>query len=148
MCFLYFIQEDCITSPHLKSMRPTLYKLFFHLNSQHKTTQVRWKFRNIMWFPLVSNMCVYVAVLCFITQSCPTLCDPIDCSSPEASVHGILQARTLEWVAIPFSRESSQPRGQTQISCIAGGFFTIWATREAHIYVTYIYIYKVWTHFC
>ena len=47
------------------------------------------------------------------------------------AVHGILQARILEWVAIPFSRVSSQPRDQTQVSHIAGGFFTSWATREA-----------------
>ena len=46
-------------------------------------------------------------------------------------VHGILQARTLEWVAFPFSRGSSQPRDRTQVSCIAGGFFTLQATREA-----------------
>ena len=46
-------------------------------------------------------------------------------------VHGILQARTLEWVAFLFSRGSSQPRDRTQVSCIAGGFFTSWATREA-----------------
>ena len=50
-------------------------------------------------------------------------------------VHGILQARILEWVAFPFSRGSSQPWDGTQISCIAGGFFTSWATREAHIYI-------------
>ena len=52
-------------------------------------------------------------------QSCPTLCDPMD-----YSVHGTLQARILEWVAFPFSRGSSQPRDQTQVSHIAGGFFT------------------------
>ena len=66
-----------------------------------------------------------------LAQSCLTLCDPMDCRSPGSSVHGILQARILEWVAISFSRGSSQPRDQTQISCLAGGFFTIWATREA-----------------
>ena len=60
-----------------------------------------------------------------VTQPCLTLCDPMDC------IHGILQARILEWVAFPFSRGSSQPRDQTQVSCIAGRFFTIWATREA-----------------
>ena len=48
----------------------------------------------------------------------------VDCSPPGSSVHGILQARRLQWVAIPFSKESSQPRGQTQISCNARGFFT------------------------
>ena len=60
-----------------------------------------------------------------VPQSCPTICDPMD-----YTVHGILQARILEWVAFPFSRGYSQPRDQTQVSCIAGGFFTIWATRE------------------
>ena len=64
-------------------------------------------------------------------QSCPTLCYPMNCSLPGSFVHGILQARILGWVAFPFSRGSSQPRDWTQVSCIAGGFFTIWATREA-----------------
>ena len=50
------------------------------------------------------------------------------------TVHGILQARILEWVAFPFSRGPSQPRDQTQVSCTAGGFFTSWATREAQEY--------------
>ena len=54
-----------------------------------------------------------------ISQSCPTLCYPIDCNPPSSSVHEILQARILEWVAIPFSRGSSQPRDRTQVSCIA-----------------------------
>ena len=57
-----------------------------------------------------------------ITQLCPTLCDPVDCSPPDSSVHGILQTRLLEWVTIPFSRGSSQPRDQTQVFCIAGRF--------------------------
>ena len=61
-----------------------------------------------------------------IAQSCPTLCNPMD-----YTVHGILQARILEWVAFPFPRGSSQPRDWTQVSCIADGFFTSWATREA-----------------
>ena len=55
----------------------------------------------------------------------------MNCSPPGSSVHGILWARILEWVAIPFSRRSSQFRDQTWVSCIAGRFFTIWATREA-----------------
>ena len=58
------------------------------------------------------------------------LCDPMDCSPPGSSVHGILQARILEWVAMPSSRGSCQPRGRTQVSNIADGFFTGWATRE------------------
>ena len=72
-----------------------------------------------------------VQVKVLVTQLCPTLYNPVDCSSPGFSVHGILQARILEWVAISFSRGSSQPRDRTQISCIAGRFFTRWATREA-----------------
>ena len=65
------------------------------------------------------------------SQSCQTLCNPMDCSPPGSSVHGILQARILVWIAFLFSRGSSQPRDQTQVSCIAGRFFTIWATRES-----------------
>ena len=60
----------------------------------------------------------------FVTQSCPTLCDSMDCSLPGSSVHGTLQVGILEWVVIPFSRESSRPRDQTQVSCVAGRFFT------------------------
>ena len=66
-----------------------------------------------------------------VTQSCLTLCDPMNCSPPGSCVHEIFQARILEWVAISFSRESSQPRDQTQVSSTAGRFFTDWATREA-----------------
>ena len=69
-----------------------------------------------------------------VAQSCPTICDPMDCSLPDSSVHGVLQAKILEWVTIPFSRESSKPRDQSHVSCIAGGFFTFWATREAQEY--------------
>ena len=65
-----------------------------------------------------------------LAQSCPTICNPVDCSWPGSSVHGILQARILEWVAISFSRESSQPRDQTLVSCMAGRCFILWATRE------------------
>ena len=70
-------------------------------------------------------MCVLLA------QWCPTLCDPMDCSPPGSSVHEISQARILEWAAIPFSRGSSRPRDQTQVSWIAGRFFTVRDTRKA-----------------
>ena len=69
-----------------------------------------------------------------IAQLCPTLCDPIDFSLPGSSVHGILQARILEWGTIPFSGGSSQPRDQIWVSCIAGRFFIAWATREAWLF--------------
>ena len=65
-----------------------------------------------------------------VTQSCPTLCDPMDCSPPGSFVHGIPQARILAWVAISFFKGSSQTRDRTQVSNIAGKLFTDWATRE------------------
>ena len=68
---------------------------------------------------------------CSVAQSCPTLRDPRDCSLPGSSVHGVFQARVLEWVAISFSRGFSPPRDRTPVSCIAGRRFTVWATREA-----------------
>ena len=71
------------------------------------------------------SVCVLVA------QSCPTLWDPMNYSPPGSSVHGILQARILEWVAISFSRRFSWPRNQTEVSSIAGRRFTVWATKEA-----------------
>ena len=74
-----------------------------------------------------STTCVHVSH----TQSCLILCDSMDCSPPGSWVHGIPQARILEWEAIPFSRGSSQHRDRTQVSCIAGKFFTTWDTREA-----------------
>ena len=85
----------------------------------------------------ILNMGIHMCV--WVTQSCLTLCDPMDCSSPGSSVHGILQARILELVAISFSRGSSWSRNQTQVSCIAGRFFTIWAKGKSWIH-TYIHI--------
>ena len=71
---------------------------------------------------------------CLFTQLCPTLYDLMDCILPSSLVHGILQARIQEWVAMPSSRGSSQPRDGTQVSCIAGRFFTVCTTREAQEY--------------
>ena len=68
---------------------------------------------------------------CLVTKSCPTLCNPMNYSPPGSLVHGIFQARILEWVAISFSRGSSWPRDQTLVFCTAHRFFTDWATREA-----------------
>ena len=69
---------------------------------------------------VTQHMCQLLA-----TQSCPTLCGPKDCNLPVSSVHGILQARILEWVVTAFSRASFQPRDQTRVFCIAGRFFTM-----------------------
>ena len=65
-------------------------------------------------------------------QACPTLCDPMGYSLPGSSVHGIFQARILEWVAISFSMGFSQPRDWIWVSHTAGRLFAAWATREAH----------------
>ena len=74
------------------------------------------------WFiPFRNSKCKISSV----AQSCPTLCDPNICSLPGSSVHRILQVRILEWVVIPFSRGIFLPRDQIQVSCIAGGFFTV-----------------------
>ena len=103
------------------------------------------------WQPLINSLSVFpildfshiwnlimvcpLCLACFTlkaAQSCPILCHPVD-----YTVHGILQARILEWVAVPFSRASSQPGDQTQVSHISGGFFTSWTTRQAIGYDKY-----------
>ena len=92
-------------------------------------------------------ICVCVCVCVLVTQSCPSICDPMDCSLPGSSVHWILQARILEWVTIPFSRGSSQSRDWTQVSCITGRFFTNWAIREDHVCVCVcvcVCVYELW----
>ena len=78
-----------------------------------------------------------------LTRSCPTLCNPMDCSPPGFFVHGILQARILEWVAISFSRGSSWPRDQTQVSHIVGRRFNLWATKDGQYWNQIDYIQKL-----
>ena len=79
--------------------------------------------------PLLETYLCFWGPLCVLgTQLCLTLCNTMDWSPPGSSVHGILQSRILEWVAISFSRGSSWPRDWTQVSRIAGRFLTIWVT--------------------
>ena len=87
---------------------------------------VVWVLKNFESVPLRPKL--YISEV-KVTQSCPTLCGPMD-----YTVHGILQARIRQCVAFPFSRGPSQPRDWTQVSHIAGRFFTSWATREAQEY--------------
>ena len=83
---------------------------------------------------LINNTCeVLHDFEVIVAQLYLTLCDPMDCRLPDTSVHGISQARILEWVAIPFCRWSFWPRDRTWVSCIAGRFFLVWATREAFV---------------
>ena len=86
-----------------------------------------WTFLNQSFMVYVSLMHACIQSL----QSCLTLCNSMHCSPPGSSVHRILQARILEWVAVPTFRGSSQPKDQTHVFCIAGGLFTVWATRGA-----------------
>ena len=74
----------------------------------------------------------------WVTQSCLSFWDTMDCSPPGSSVRGILQARIVDWVAMPSSRGSSQPRDQTQVSCTASRFFTNWATGEVPFNLNYL----------
>ena len=100
--------------------------LFLHLLRKYKSFIFILSVYSILHWVSSFHVCV-----CKVSQSCPTLCDPVDCSFPGSSVHGILRARILEWVAISFSRGSFQPRDRTRVSCIAGRHFILWVTREA-----------------
>ena len=79
---------------------------------------------NILLILYIARKDFCVLCLCSVIILCPALFHPVDCSLPGSSVQGILQARILEWVAISFSRGSSQPRNQTHVSCLADRFFT------------------------
>ena len=81
------------------------------------------------------SVCIH---MCLVTQSCPNLCNPMDCSLPGSSIHGIILARILEQVAISFSRGSSQLRDQTWVSQIAGRLSTVWATREFYPFTKWL----------
>ena len=118
-CYL-FVFLDC-----LMILKATLGLnfFFFLLLTLHFSVAKLW-----FWTYVLISMCV-----CLVSQSCLTLCDPMVCSPPGSSVHGIFQARILEWVAMPFSRESSQPRDQIQVSHTADRFFIIWVIREASL---------------
>ena len=92
-------------------------------------------------------------MLLFSPKSCPTLCNPVDCSPPESSVHGISQAGILEWVAVSFSRRALWPRDQTHASCVASIFFTTEPPRLSICYcispfnfITYVY-FNIWLSF-
>ena len=85
-------------------------------------------------YKLNASSLTFVCIVgCLVAQSCLTLCEPMDCSPPGSSVHGILQAKKLEYSAMPSFREYSQPKDWTEVSRIAGGFFPIWATRAKFV---------------
>ena len=101
-------------------------------DSTYKWYHIVWVFLCLVYF--TESVCVWACVL--VTQSCPTLCDPMGCSLPDSPVHGILQARILEWVAIPFSRVSSLVRDQNpnflHYRFLQGKTFTYNSTLQVH----------------
>ena len=139
-CVSFYCTAKCIS--HTCTYIPSLLDFF-----PIQVTTVRWvefpvlhSTSFLFCFFLVSNtdlqdlpdsLMDIVSEVSEVVQLYLTLCDPVDCSPPCSSVHGILQARILEWVAISFSRGSSWPRDWTQVSRIAGRCFNLWATWEA-----------------
>ena len=96
------------------------------------TWEVIWGWKSLgqalLWYPTTLSHPGYVCSEVNVAQACPPLCDPVG-----STVHGTLQARMLEWVAVPFSRGSPQPSGQTQASHTAGRFFTGWVTGKSPV---------------
>ena len=117
--------ESCF---NIHSFFLSLYYSYYSLQSLRKliTDKLLWAHTCLGHLAPIISSCMQAQLL----QSCLTLCSPMDCSPPGSSVHGILQVRILEWVVMPSSRGSSWPRNPTWVSCIAGRFFTHWATRE------------------
>ena len=130
------IQECCIFSIHLESSAfsylPMVSKKSIMVILSWITSRVLFLLPS--WIPVLTVLVGHLSNTAFLCQKIkvlapqlyPTFCNPMDCSPPGSSVHGILQARILEWVAIPFFRGSSQPRDQIWISHTAGRFFTNW----------------------
>ena len=100
-----------------------------------------------LWSCFSLNECCFHLSVCLYWIKIFTLCDPMDCSLPGSSVHGIFQARILGWIGISFFRLSSQTRDQTWVSCIRGGDFTVWASREAPFMMKYLIIWTFSFHF-
>ena len=98
----------------------------------------------INWRVILLSFYPNLLCACLVIRSCLTLCNPMDCSPPSSSVHGIFLAKILEWVTISSSRESSRPRDWTHVSwfsCIFCNFFLYsWATGEAFVLILYIWL--------
>ena len=124
-CLLYCLTQ-CPLTDHALALAPCLcLPHTYCLAGQHHRADTRPQ----KAFPTTHQL---GKVKVLVTQLCLTLCSPMDCGRPVSSVHGILQVRRLEGVAISFSRQSSWTRDKTWVSCIAGRFLTIWDTIEAH----------------
>ena len=113
-----------LSTPSLSNLMDPWNTLLEWKNQNHDTVVPRLYF---LHWESVKVQCASACVRALVAQLSPTLCDPMDCSPPGFSVRGILQARVLEWIAIPFSIGTSQPRDRTLVSCITGRSFTVWA---------------------
>ena len=132
LCVLYaLVAQSCLTLWDLMGLQPARFPLSMEFSRQE------------YWIQIIS---LYTLNVCSVAKSCPSLWDTMDCSPPGSSVHGILQARIVEWVAIAFSRWSSWPRDQTHVSCIGRQILYHWVTREALVHLKYIHFYfnKIW----
>ena len=98
-------------------------------------------------FPIPFRFVLLLAKWSEVAQSCPTLCDPVDCSPPCSSVHGIFQARVLKWVATSFSRGYSRPRNRTQVTCIVSK--TLYRlSHQGSLCCWYLILNSHFIHFC
>ena len=131
-----------IVSPYLLHPYPPLlcFRALSHLNVFHFPRPLNIFYPSFQ--PLVNHFPqgfwnTVLLCCCLVTKSCLTLCDPMDCSLPGSSIHGISQAKIPEWVAISFSRGSSWPRDRTHVCSIGRQSLYCWATREASFcYIT------------
>ena len=122
------IQPWCTPFPICVCICAFYFSILFHFNLPHETGYSSLGYTvGLGWLSILTAMCL-------VTQSCLTFSNPMDCSPPGSSVHGISQARLQEWVDFSSSRRFSQPRDRTQVSRIAGRFSTSWATWEAQEY--------------
>ena len=139
---LFFPSHSVVLEPVFLPSQATIFTLSTLISSVTSLNSTSYNTKGLI---LLQNLCIFRQVKeshlvpphlvnslkVKVAQLCPALCNPMDRSLPGSSVHGILQARILEWVAIPFSEGSSRSRDQAQVSHIAGRFFTNWTIREA-----------------
>ena len=105
--------------------------LDYHMIAKEDLSMDFWSLRGRGEKASGAHLNPHQSVKVLVAKSCPSLCDLMDCSLPDSSIHGILQTRILEWIAMTSSRRSSSPRDWTQVSCVSRRFFTLWAAREA-----------------
>ena len=138
--FVFFISSDICLGVELWDHTATLFLIF--LWNLHTVFQFSWPHQ--FSFPPTLYLVPFSVCCAQSLQSCATLCDPTDCSPLGSSVHRILQARIVEWVAISYSKGSSRPRDQTCVSCIAGAIFTTEPPGKPFSLLEHVIWFKCW----